>query len=843
MRSSARAAGGAALALALAASSAAVAGPPQSSPRRLWVPWSQGADAEGVAATVHHAAGLGFMPGFELGLGVSTRLSGDEAVNSVTGLVGGRVGPLAVGLGLSGIGDGPGTDSTTLRFDLGLALRLSDGFALGLQWSRLSSDVSDALDRFDTWSLSATLRPVRALSVALSLDQLDTPELAEGQHLDPIARLSLGLRPGTERLTFGLEASRVLGAGALWTVGGSLRAMLIPGLVVGGYGRLTTPESGDGPSGVEAGVLVGLHQGGMGLESSVDLRDGDAAQGANLTTLLRARSQRFASLSTDDEIVVHLTLRGRIPERPAAGLLGGGASGFAHWLEALDVISRDADVAGVLLDIEAAPSWGQIWELRQALRRVRDAGKKVFAKLTMADMRGIYLAAAADKVFMYAAGGALITGLSSTRTYYLGSLQKLGVEAEIVKWEDYKSAPESFTRTGPSEPAREQGRAILDGVWRQWLQAVAVGRGIDRSRLSQLVAEGPYSYAQAKDKGFVDALVWEDGVKEAIEDELGPGVLLNRRYRPAPRAWKRWGGQRKVAIIPVVGSIVDGKSAGALPIPFLGSQTTGDRTFVAALEAAARDASFVGIVVRVDSGGGSAVASDKMYRAVQRAAKDKPLVVSFGNVAASGGYYLAAGAPEILATPMTITGSIGIFAGKADLSGLYAKLGMSTHTDKTSASADMLGRHRRWTEAERAKAKATLKAYYDRFVELVSKGRQLPLAAAYAAARGRVYLGAAALELKLVDAYGGLWDAIERVRAKAGVGAGEPLSLRYYGGLGALSGVQRLIAGVIGLEGVAAEPAAAVGDLSTHAAALFGRLQSLHRGAPLAQLPYTLTIE
>lgn len=838
-----------ALALALAAPAPALAGPPADAPRPVFTPWTFGPEQDGVEALLHHAASLGFMSRFELGLGVTTRLSGAEPVNSVVGLAGGRLGPLALGLGVASVGDGPGTDTATTRVDVGLGLRLGDHAAVGLQWLGLSHDSLPALDAYGTWSLSADLRPLRALALALALDRLDSPRLG-AETLAPIARLAVGVRPGTERVTFGVEASRELGADAQWTVGGSARFMLIPGLVVGGYGRWRTAESGPAPDVIEAGAFLGLTQGGLSLESSVDHAAtdpdaaGDGTASTSLSFLLKARSERQPSLARATGLVVRLPIRGPIPERPSASLFGSSPSGFAQWLQALDVIARDPDVAGVLLQIERAPAWGQSWELRRALERVKAAGKRVHAVMSGGDMRAMYLASVADRVHLHAAGGLMLTGLATVRTYLFGLLERIGVRVDVAKHAEYKSALEALTRPGPSGPAAEQDRAILDGIYAAWLDAVGAGRALDRPTLERILANGPQTMHASLAEGLVDTLLDDDAIAEAIRDDLGPDVRVVESYRPAPRAWRRWGGQRKVAIVPIVGSIVDGPSGGALPIPFLGSETTGEGSIVPVIKAAAADSAVVAIVVRVASGGGSALASDKMHRALLKANEVKPVIVSFGDVAASGGYYLAVAGRKIFASPVTVTGSIGIIAGKADLSGLFALLGVTTSTQRTGERADAMGSHRPWTEAERQVAEATLGAYYERFVSLVAAGRGLTSERAHELAKGRVWLGTDALAHGLVDSHGGLWDAIELARAEAGVAPDEPLALDYVGTLGPLSSFQRLVAGVIGLD---VAPNLADVPLAPAVAARVGevaeRLRALADGAPLALMPYTLAIE
>lgn len=839
-----------ALALALVAPAPALAGPPTDAPRPIFTPWTFGPEQDGVEALLHHAAGLGFMSSFELGLGVTTRLSGAEPVNSVVGLAGGRLGPLAFGLGVASVGDGPGTDTATTRVDVGLAVRLGDHAAVGLQWLGLSNDSLPALDAYGAWSLSADLRPLRALAIALSLDRLDSPRFG-AETLDPIARLAVGVRPGTERVTLGVEASRELADDARWTLGGSARFMLIPGLVVGGYGRWRTAESGPAPDAVEAGAFLGLYQGGLALESSVDhaVVDPDATasestSSTSLSFLLKARSERHPSLTRATGLVVRLPIRGPIPERPSVSLFGSSPSGFAQWLQALDVIAHDPDVAGVLLQIERAPAWGQSWELRRALERIKAAGKRVHAVMSSGDMRAMYLASVADRVHLHAAGGLMLTGLSTTRTYLFGLLERLGVRVDVAKHAEYKSALEALTLPGPSGPAAEQDRAVLNGIYAAWLDAVGAGRGLDRPTLERVLETGPQTMHAARAEDLVDTLLDDDAIAGAIRDDMGPDVRVVERYRPAPRAWRRWGGQRRIAVVPIVGSIVDGPSGGALPIPLLGSETTGEGSIVPLIQAAAADSGVVAIVVRVSTGGGSALASDKMHRALLKANEVKPVIVSFGDVAASGGYYVAVAGRAIFASPLTVTGSIGIIAGKADLSGLFALLGVTTSTQRTSERADAMGSHRPWTEAEREIAEATLGAYYERFVSLVAAGRGLTPERAHELAKGRVWLGTDALAHGLVDSHGGLWDAIERARAEAGVAPAEPLALEYVGTLGPLSSFQRLVAGVIGLD---VAPDVADVPLAPAVAARVGevaeRLRALADGGPLALMPYTLAIE
>jgi protease-4 len=805
-------------------------------PRPIVLPWGLAADIDGVESTVTHASGLGFLEGFELGLIGTAHLAG-PTLPAFGGLGAFRLGPVALGMGLSGIGDDPDAATQTTRLDVALALRLAESFALGFHWIDLGSGTDAGVDDYRTFNLSATWRPCRSFSLGMGLAELDRPVApATGLEVDPTAYLSFGLRPDSERASFTLDASRALtDASSRWDLGLAARFMLTPGLWLGGWARADVDEAGGTPE-VSGGVTLGVSQGRVEAQAGFGATDA----GSSLSYLVKSGDGSRPSLVEPSARVVRVRLAGPLPERPSASLFSGPGPGFVHWLMALDVVARDASVAGLLLQIDAAPSWAQCWEIRQAIKRIQARGKKVVALLTVGDMRAEYLASAADEIHLYAAGGLMLTGLAVTQTYLFGLMDRLGVKAELLKWDEYKSAPEAFMQSGPSEPSREQTRAILDGIYSEWLGAVTAGRRLDRDELVKTLESGPQSMHVAKSSRLVDGLVEADAIGKLVESIFGAHATLVDRYRPAPEGFTRWSKPRRVAILPVTGSIVDGPSSGEspLPLPFIGGESTGDASFIPALEAAAADPEVVGIVIRVDSGGGSAIASDRMHRAVVNAKKKKPVIVSFGDVAASGGYYLAAGAP-IFATPVTITGSIGIFAGKVDVSGLYALLGLSTHTERTGERADMMSTFRPYTEAERVAARTTLRSYYDRFLDVVATGRKMTTDEVHAVARGRVWLGGAALEKRLVDVSGGLWDAIAEVRKQAHIAPEDTLGLSYVGTLDPLSGLQRLIGGVFFDPPAEGQARAPTSDLQRLGAALL----VLSQEGPLALEPSVITID
>lgn len=841
------------LAAWLALPTPARAGAPDPSPRPVTPAWTVGAEQEGAESVFNHAAGLGFLEGFEFAGGYTANLSGDGPGSGFSGVLGIPLGVLNLGFGLSRLSDGPELDTHTTRFDVGFAFGAGNVASLGFNWHGLYSDTFDQIDDYSTWSVSTTLRPFRAMSLALALDRFDQPKLGASS-LHPVVRISLGIRPGTERVTIGGEFQRVTSDGGGLKAGGSLRAMIVPGLAIGGYGRFVSPGEGQLDAGrpevVEWGAYLSLAEGrgAYSLDVSVDGRaptGGDQGSGTNLSVWVKTTSYRRPSLTSPTNLVVEVPIAGPIPERPEGGLFSAGPTPFAYYLAALDVIAGDPDVSGVLVKMQAPPGWGQAWELRQALTRLKDRGKKVvFYVPTGLDMRGLYMASIADHLMMHPAGAAILPGLAITRTYLAGMLDKLGIKAEIVRLEEFKSAPERLTEEGPSDPSVQQTAEMLETYKRIWLESVAEGLGKEEADLEVIIGETPQVMTQAKDAGIVDELVYDDAVDDTLKRLFGGDVRRVRGYRPAPQSWRRWGGQRRIVIIPVVGNIVDGKS-GSLPIPIIGGASSGDETLVPALNAAAASGDVVGIVLRVSSPGGSVMASEKIRRAVEQAARKKPLVISFGDVAASGGYYVSTVGERILATPLTVTGSIGIFNGKADLSGLYEKLGLTTHTQKTHERADAMSFARAWTDEERERAQAAIKAYYDVFVGYVATSRKMDKDKAYGVAKGRVWMGDKALENGLVDAHLGLWDAIGEIRAEAGVGS-EPLTLDYLPKPGLFASLTRWFASAVGLidnsELLIAEDALMKGLAAPVIRALRTLAGLQLTGEPMARMPFDVEV-
>ncbi len=389
----------------------------------------------------------------------------------------------------------------------------------------------------------------------------------------------------------------------------------------------------------------------------------------------------------------------------------------------------------------------------------------------MGDTRSYSVASAANRIYTAPAGGLLLTGMRGELLYAGDAVQRLGVKAEFVAVGDYKSAPETFTRTGPSDAAREVQNSLMDDVYARTVGHIAEGRGVDEEKVRKLVDEGPYTADAAMAAGLVDKVMHYDEFDEAMRKVYGGGVRFARSADVLDDRDPRWGEVPSVGVLYAVGTITDGES---VVNPLTGALSTGAQTFVEATRRMREDPSVRAVVLRIDSPGGSVTAADAMWRELDRLAEVKPLYVSMGDVAASGGYYIAAPAREILASPETITGSIGVFTGKFDLSGLYGLLGLRTEVFLRGKRAGLLSNHTSWTDDEREAVKGAMERLYDLFLERVADGRSnLDKEQVAPLARGRVWTGQQARGCGLVDRPAGLLTAIDLAARSAGFGHGD----------------------------------------------------------------------
>jgi protease IV len=487
---------------------------------------------------------------------------------------------------------------------------------------------------------------------------------------------------------------------------------------------------------------------------------GAAAVGALALVL---RGQGAPSLGRSNYLV--LNLAGGIPEEPAsselAPFLERRPPTLRTLVESIDRAATDSRVKAVVLRVSFLPDtgWGKVQELRDAIGRFRKSGKPAYAHLEFSGNKEYYLATACNKVYVVPTALLDVTGLAAEVTFFRGTLDKLGVQAQFEGVGKYKNAPNQFTERSFTEPHREQVEELLDSVYGQYLDAIARARGKTPEQIQAALDAGPYDGPAALKAGLVDELVYEDQLQERLQDaeEVTP-----TRYVKASRGF-RFDGRPKLALVYVVGEILPGESQDSP----LGGSFAGSDTVAGALRLAREDGDIKAVILRVDSPGGSGTASDVIWREVGLTRKKKPVVVSMGDVAASGGYYVAMGSDAIVAQPGTITGSIGVFGGKFSLQGLYEKVGVTREILKRGQHADLFDAYRPWTDEERAKVHEMMASFYTRFVSKAAEGRKKSYEEIDAVAQGRVWTGADAVERGLVDRLGGLEVALSLAKERA----------------------------------------------------------------------------
>jgi protease IV len=419
--------------------------------------------------------------------------------------------------------------------------------------------------------------------------------------------------------------------------------------------------------------------------------------------------------------------------------------------------------------------WARLSEVRDALREFRASGKRVYVSLAGGGEQAYLLAASADVVSMPQTAVLQLDGLTLTAMFLRGTYDKLGITPNFAHVGEFKSAVETYTRTGFSPPARLALESLLDDQYSLLVDSLASARDLPPDSVRRLIDDGPFTAGAALRAGLLDTLVDEPSLDSLAARKGGRRLTNLSLSRYLGRDAGELGGN-EIALVVASGAIVPGRSHGS---PW-GGPECGSETVIAALREARNRSSVKAILFRIDSPGGSGQASDDIWQEVRRARAKKPVIVSMSNLAASGGYYIACGANKIVAEPSTITGSIGVFGGKLNLMGLYRKLGLNIETVSRGRNAEMLSAFRDFTPDEQARYQAQLDDFYRVFLARVSEGRGMTTAAVDSLGRGRVWSGIAAQRFGLVDTLGGVGTALELARLSAGIGPDEEVTLQPY---------------------------------------------------------------
>ncbi|MEO1040459.1 MAG: signal peptide peptidase SppA [Pseudomonadota bacterium] len=522
------------------------------------------------------------------------------------------------------------------------------------------------------------------------------------------------------------------------------------------------------------GVIVG---------SVLTLVLGIVLLGAVIGAAMQSSEASQNRLPTGD-MVLELDLRIARLDQPSASPFA-----FAEPLSTVEIVAAlqraesDDRVKGLFIranEFGIAP--GQAEELRAAFSAFQDAGKFVIAHAQGFEGVGItsYFAVGnADEIWLQDTASFSAVGLASETLFFGGLIDQYGAQAQFEQFHEYKNAANVYTQSDYTDAHREAALGLLNSVFDSAITALAADRGIDAEALREIIVSGPYSAEQAEQAGLVDRLGHVATAREVIQTQRTANrvqhVLIEDYIRNQPPSV---GSGAIIALIEGQGPINTGLGDPGLG----GAQAIGGDAMANAIDAAAANNSVRAILIRIDSPGGSAIASDQVWDAIMRARDaGKPVVASMGSLAASGGYYIAAPADLVFAHGTTITGSIGVLGGKVVVDGALQRVGLNLEPLAVGGEyALAFSPATEWTEAQRTAFSRLMEDVYEDFTLRVAEGRDLPLSRVQEIARGRVWTGAQALELGLVDQIGGLRDAVDAARELAGLEEGQAYQLRRF---------------------------------------------------------------
>ncbi len=499
--------------------------------------------------------------------------------------------------------------------------------------------------------------------------------------------------------------------------------------------------------------------------------------------------------------VAHIKLTGGLDEAPPPldPILGLGGENFKAKLDRIKKAKTDASVQALYLQIDGlAIGWGKLDELTRAISEFRQSGKKVFAQLEGGETKDYLVALACDEITLPESGWIMLTGVRAEVTFFKELFEKIGVKADMLQMGEAKSAAEPFTRTKLSEASRKQLEGVIDDFYEKGIVERIVksraGKSFTTEQVKKLIDEGPYTAKGALKAGLIDRLAYpdtfQDHLKEALKveqltvvknygqqkseelDFSNPFAILKLLAPPKSSSSSK----PKIAVIYAVGAITTGKSSQSL----LGGETMGSTTMVEAIRQAENDKTVKAIVLRVDSPGGSALASDLIWNELSKC--KKPVVASMSDVAGSGGYYISMAAKKIYAEPNTITGSIGVVGGKLAIGGSMEKVGITTDVIARGANANLFSTTQPFSESEKKAMTALMRDVYDQFLDKALAGRkkagkEMTRDELVKLAGGRIWTGRQAKENGLIDEVGSLEDAIADAKKLADVPSDKELEL------------------------------------------------------------------
>lgn len=720
----------------------------------MQMPSASVASCPGPLSLGYNPAGLAWGPSVEMLYLHQERLNPDDGENLFKGRADGLLFSLGrLGLGIQWVRPYDDDDTSNyLKYTIATPL-VSAGrwFSLGYGIEILDPTRTNEDPSID-FMAGALVRPLRYLSFGLVGRNLGRAKIG-GVRSEPTLDMGMAVRPlwfAPERVTLAADVRLLEDRDPQVRFTGHFS--LFDGISIFGTADL------DGNFG--AGLMVDFLR--VGAGSYMDFTNGDGVEPDNLLFAARLSRDIQPGFAVNRGRTAEFVLDNSLARTPE------GATGFFKKRptlqaveQAIDRAADDVRVDSILMKVEDPDlEWTDIQELHAALADFKQQGKQVFFHLENATNLSYYLASVGDAIYMAPGGNVTVTGPTVEALFFRGTLDLLGIRAEFQRVGDYKSAVEQLVNEEPSQPYREVLNSLADEMADQMLSAISTSRGITPTQAQSLLDRGFMQTGEAREAGLIDGAVHYDAIDQEIEKKLGhrPGRMGYLRQR-----WHtdRWGSLPTVAVVYLSGAIAYGDSFGG---------GSGARQMTEILSSLREVPTVDAVVLRVDSPGGSGSASDLIWREVVRLNEAKPVVVSMGSLAASGGYYVACPAAAILANPGTLTGSIGVFTLLFDISELYAKIGVSKEIVKRGKLSDLFTTFRGRTQEEMALLEKLVQGFYQGFIEKVAEGRKMSAEQVDAVGRGRVWTGRQAKEKGLVDELGGLRKAIDLAKEKIGLG-------------------------------------------------------------------------
>jgi len=507
---------------------------------------------------------------------------------------------------------------------------------------------------------------------------------------------------------------------------------------------------------------------------------------AELMKRLKEERDRKSKLSK----IAHFDLSEQVKEAPSGfSLFGDDRLVLRTLVDRIQSAAVDKNVKGMLLTLnDSGLGLSQAQEVRDSLISFRKSGKPVFVYADSYDTVSYTLASGASDICMLEGGEIMMPGVGLESMFAKGLLDKVGVKADYVQIGEFKGADEEMTRTEASPELRGEMTKLAEGLYDQIIDGIASSRKIPKEVVKQTIDETVLQGKTAKTRGFVDHLIDQDGLRDLMAKKMGNDVDLMKDYGKEKREALDFSSplaaiqslmkqpeapenpKPAVALVYAQGVIQDGEVDS---LGLFGDGGVGSENMRVAMRIAARDDNIKAIVIRIDSPGGSALASEVMWQAVRRAAAKKPVFISIGGMAASGGYYLAVAGDKIYADPTAIVGSIGVVGGKMVFKDLFEKVGLHTETFSKGRNAGMWSSSEPWTDKQRELVRSWMKQTYEQFTDRVSAGRKGKIQDIDKVARGRIFVAKQAKELGMVDEIGGINEAIADAAKKVGLKAGD----------------------------------------------------------------------